>query len=105
MERYIYNSVHNIVEPLINTHKHGFMTANRVPHIRLSVYDTISKHLHDCKQTDTISMDFSKAFDSVNHRLLINKLHKPVQRVAPHLSGCLLHRVYHRDQYLVHFYF
>ena len=40
----------------------------------LSVYDTVGKHLDEGKQTDMIFLDFSKAFDSVNHNLLINKL-------------------------------
>ena len=42
----------------------------------LSVYDTVGKHLDEGKQTDMIFLDFSKAFDSVNHNLLINKLQK-----------------------------
>ena len=73
MERYIYNSVYNFVEPLINTHQHGFMTGKSQ---LLSVYDTVGKHLNEGKQTDMIFLDFSKAFDSVNHNLLIIKLQK-----------------------------
>ena len=73
MDRYIYNSVYNIVEPLINTHQHGFMTCTTQ---LLSVYDTVGKHLDEGKQTDMIFLNFSKAFGSVNHNLLINKLHK-----------------------------
>ena len=42
----------------------------------LSVYDTVGKHLDEGKQTDMIYLDISKAFDSVNHNLLINKLQK-----------------------------
>ena len=76
MERYIYNSVYNIVEPLINTHQHGFMTGKSCTTQLLSVYDTVGKHLDEGKQTDMIFFDFSKAFDSVNHNLLINKLQK-----------------------------
>ena len=76
IERYIYNSVYNIVEPLINTHQHGFMTGKSCTKQLLSVYDTVSKHLDEGKQTDMIFLDFSKAFDSVNHNLLINKLQK-----------------------------
>ena len=76
IERYIYNSVFNIVEPLINTHQHGFMTGKTCTTQLLSVYDTVSKHLDEGKQTDMIFLDFSKAFDSVNHNLLSHKLQK-----------------------------
>ena len=73
MERYIYNSVYNFVKPLINTQQHAFMTGKSQ---LLSVYDTVGKHLDESKQTDMIFLDFSKAFDSVNHNLLIIKLQK-----------------------------
>ena len=76
MEKYIYNSVYNIVEPLINTQQHGFMTGKSCTAQLLSVYDTVGKHLDEAKQTDMIFLDFSKTFDSVNHNLLINKLQK-----------------------------
>ena len=51
MERYIYNSVYNIVELLINTHQHGFMTGKSCTTQLLSVYDTVGKHLDEGKQT------------------------------------------------------
>ena len=76
MERYLYNSVYNIVEPLINTHQHGFMTAKSCTTQLLSVYDTVGKHLDEGKQIDMIFIDFSKEFDSVNLNLLIHKLQK-----------------------------
>ena len=43
---------------------------------RLSVYDTIVKHLDEGKHTDMIFLDFLKAFDSGNHNMLIHKLQK-----------------------------
>ena len=72
----IYNSVYNIVEQLINTHQHGFMTGKSCTTQLLSVYDTVGNHLDEGKQTDMIFLDFLKAFDSVNHNLLIIKLQK-----------------------------
>ena len=88
MERYIF------VEPLINTHQHGFMTGKSCTTQLLSVYDTVGKHLDEGKQTDMIFFYFSKAFDSVNHNLLINKLQKLV------FSGKLLLWItdYSKDQ-------
>ena len=76
MEIYIYNNVYNIVAPLINTHQHSFMTGKSCTTQLLSAYDKVGKHLDQGKQTDMIFLDFSKAFDSVNHNLLIIKLKK-----------------------------
>ena len=36
----------------------------------LIVYDVIGKHLDECKQTDMMWLEFSKAFDSVDHNML-----------------------------------
>ena len=36
--------------------------------------DDISKNLQEGRQTDILTMDFAKAFDKVNHSLLIHKL-------------------------------
>ena len=42
----------------------------------LTVLDDLSKTLDASGQSDVIYLDFSKAFDSVSHRLLIHKLKK-----------------------------
>ena len=42
----------------------------------LEVYDNVGKCLDGGKQMDMICLDFSKAFDSVNHTMLLHKLEK-----------------------------
>ena len=76
MERYIYNNVFKVVEPIINTNQHGFMNGKSCTTQLLTVYDEIGKHLDEGKRTDMIFLDFSKAFDSVDHNMLIHKLNK-----------------------------
>ena len=76
MERYIYNNVFKVVEPIINTNQHGFMNGKSCTTQLLTVYDEIGKHLNEGKQTDMIFLDFLKAFDSVDHNMVIYKLHK-----------------------------
>ena len=39
------------------------------------VIEEIHRNLKEGKQTDIILLDFSKAFDKVNHETLILKLH------------------------------
>ena len=76
MEIYIYNNVFKVVEPIINTNQHGFMNEKSCTTELLTVYDEIGKHLDEGKLTDMIFLDFLKTFDSVNHNMLIHKLHK-----------------------------
>ena len=76
MERYIYHNVFKVVKPIINTNQHGLMNGKSCTTQLLTVYDEIGKHLDEGKQTDMIFLDFSKTFYSVDHNMLIHKLHK-----------------------------
>ena len=42
----------------------------------LSVLQTIGQHLDKNAQTEVLNLDFAKAFDSVDHAVLIKKLEK-----------------------------
>ena len=61
MERYIYNNVCKVVEPIINTNQHGFMNEKSCTTHLLTVYDEIGKHLDEGRQSDMIFFYFSKA--------------------------------------------
>ena len=73
MERCIHNCISLFVRPLIHPCQHGFVKATSCTTQLLHVYDVIVKTLDKGEQTDIIYLDFSKAFDSVNHELLIHK--------------------------------
>ena len=75
MERYIYNNVYTVIEPLINTNQHNFLNGKFCTTQLLIVYDAIGKHLDEGYQTYMIFLNFSKAFDSVEQNMLIYKLH------------------------------
>lgn len=60
---------------VINTTQHGFIKVRSVETNLLSFYNAISKSMESGTQTDVIYTDFSKAFDSVDHSLLLAKLH------------------------------
>ena len=60
----------NILYPL----QHGFRAERSCESQLLSFTDDVSKNLQQGRQTDVLVMDFSKAFDKVDHDLLCLKL-------------------------------
>ena len=60
----------NILYPL----QHGFRKSRSCEMQLIEFVDDISKNLQEGQQTDILILDFAKAFDKVNHSLLIHKL-------------------------------
>jgi retron-type reverse transcriptase len=60
----------NILYPL----QHGFRKGRSCETQLIEFVDNISKNLQEGRQIDILIMDFAKAFDKVNHSLLIHKL-------------------------------
>jgi hypothetical protein len=60
----------NILYPL----QHGFRKGHSCETQLIEFVDGISKNLQEGQQTDIPILDFAKAFDKVNHSLLIHKL-------------------------------
>jgi hypothetical protein len=46
----------------------------KIAKMYIEYVDNISKNLQEGRQTDILIMNFAKAFDKVNHSLLIHKL-------------------------------
>ena len=74
MEKYLYSNIIDFRKPLIHPLQHGFMNGKSCTTQLLDVYENVGKCLDEGKQMDMIFLDFSKAFDSVNHTMLL--LHK-----------------------------
>ena len=74
MERCIHQHVYSTVQTIINPLQHGFTRGRSCATQLVEVYDMVSKNLDSGIQTDMLFLDFSKAFDSVNHALLLHKL-------------------------------
>ena len=68
----------NIVFPQIRDQihhlQHGFVKGRSIVTQLVTVFHEISSILDGSEQVDMLYLDFSKAFDSVSHRLLIHKL-------------------------------
>ena len=74
MERCVCNRLYDHVKLLINKVQHGFLRNRSCVTQLLSVLHTIGQHLDKNTQTDVLYLDFAKAFDSVDHTVLIKKL-------------------------------
>ena len=74
MERCIFNHMYPIVEPSLSKAQHGFMRNKSCTTQLLDMYHTICSVLDASGQVDIIYLNFSKALDSVNHKLLLHKL-------------------------------
>ena len=75
MERCIHNRVYPNFSALINKTQHGFLKKRSCVTQLLPVLHDIGKNLDSNKQVDLIYLDFSKAFDSVDHAILHRKLY------------------------------
>ena len=67
---YMYLTERNILNPC----QSGFRSKHSTNTTLLDVSDHILKNMNDGKATAAIFLDLKKAFDTVNHRLLIEKL-------------------------------
>ena len=74
MERCIYNHLVDHIRKMISLAQHGFQRGKSCTGQLLSVLHRISKNLNSGKQTDILYFDITKAFDTVDHNLLLNKL-------------------------------
>ena len=74
MERCIYDHMYEFVRPHISESQHGFLKAKSCTTQLVESYHKISHIVDTGGQVDAIYLDFSKAFDSVPHSLLVHKL-------------------------------
>ena len=63
-----------ITNNMICSEQHGCLKYNSWSTQLTGVYHEIGSYLDSSIQTDIIYLDFSKAFDSVSHRVLLHKL-------------------------------
>ena len=75
-ERVIRNALGQYLENnfLLSEKQHGFRKGRSCLTQLLSHYDTLIRNLNKGLETDVIYLDFSKAFDKVDHALLLKKI-------------------------------
>ena len=73
-EKCIRSEMMDICKGLINEKQHGFLPAKSCTTQLVPFTDNIAQCLNDKSRTDIIYFDFAKAFDSVNHDIILYKL-------------------------------
>ena len=73
-ERVIYEELLSLTEAKIDPRQHGFLRNKSCNTNLLSCTNSIASSLHDKTGVDAVYFDFAKAFDTVSHDLILNKL-------------------------------
>ena len=74
LERCVCNRFYDHVRGMINDAQHGFLHGRSCVTQLLTTFHRIGQLLDNNIQTDVIFIDFAKAFDSVDHNILLTKL-------------------------------
>ena len=74
MERIVYDELLWHAAPVLSPAQHGFLPGRSCTTNLTTYLHTAWRSMSDRCQTDAIYTDFSSAFQSVNHRLLLHKL-------------------------------
>ena len=74
LERLIKVELLKHVHELIDDRQHGFLSKKSCTTNLVGMCDSLALSLNDNIHTDVIYFDFAKAFDSVNHDLILHKL-------------------------------
>ena len=76
VEKLTYNRLYKFIESnsILCNNQFGFCSRHSTTHAITNIYERILENVDQDKHTATIYLDLSKAFDSVNHDILLNKL-------------------------------
>ena len=76
IEKLTYNRLIKYInkKSILNSSQFGFRSAHSTIHAITAIHERILENVNNDKHTISIYLDLSKAFDSVNHEILLNKL-------------------------------
>ena len=73
-ERCVFNHCYNHLSQFLSESQHGFLKGRSIETQLLETYHYILHSLAKGKEVDFLYLDLSKAFDKVDHSLLLPKL-------------------------------
>jgi hypothetical protein len=76
MEHIVYRHIIKHLEnhKILSDNQHGFRKHRSYETQLINTIETVARSLDKKEQVDTLILDFSKAFDTVPHQRLINKM-------------------------------
>ena len=73
-EKLIYNQVYHYFENILFPSQYGFQKGYSTQHCLLVLIEKLKEAIDTCKKFGVLLTDLSKAFDNLNHSLLVAKL-------------------------------
>ncbi len=73
-EKIISKNIYSYMSSLLIENQHGFVKGRSIDTNLVTFTEVITESLRSQKQIDTIYIDFSKAFDSLDHNILLYKI-------------------------------
>lgn len=95
----LHNSIHHHVSSIISPYQHGFMKGRSTTTNLVVITQFIAKSIDMQAQTDVVYTDFSKAFDRLDHNILLKKL--TLFGLSPALVMLFVSYLSRRKQYVV----
>lgn len=73
-EKLMHNVLYTVSAPIISPNQHGFMRQRSTTTNLMCYVTSLSREIESGRQVDAVYVDFAKAFDTVPHILVIEKL-------------------------------
>lgn len=73
-EKLMHNALYTVAAPIISEYQHGFMRHRSTTTNLMCYVTSLSREIESGNQVDAVYVDFAKAFDTVPHILIIDKL-------------------------------